>query len=1180
MITTRLPSVLVAFFMVLSVLVSSGCMQDDSSKDSDNDGHSDKNDAFPDDPDEWVDSDGDGIGDNSDEFPEDPNEWTDSDYDGLGDNADAFRYNPFETKDTDGDGVGDNADAFPEDPEEWADWDDDGVGDNADAFPENPFETKDTDGDGVGDNSDPFPEDPAEWADSDGDGVGDNADAFPNNPFETEDTDGDGIGDNSDPFPEDPTEWADSDDDGLANNYEDSIGTDPYKWDTDGDGLSDYVETGTGIWESGEATGTDPLDEDSDDDGLVDGRESNSGNPVWDEDSSWEAPTDVNEPYEPKDIFIETELKVNVVFIGAELNEEDKTQIADLVHNEYIPLNHIMETFMTGSNFEPIGVEYDLNLSVINAPEELATNYSQYLNESATRNWTVGSYRDYDGTYYVDEAFDEAFGEDDYRHMLVNGIDVYDAESWLYWNVPEYEGMEDIYDGYVIYFLLPDADEVWPYYYYSEGEDIDTGEEAVANNLMAYGGNYPFYFIDLMAPPPHFGQGFRCEDDCANSDNNPPIWLMEEDEVVPLISEYIEEAIQFLFVPSYIYTPEYEYEYKLDLLLIDATSDDSVYDDMTDYFNAANVQMALDWAVPYSEWTFNIEKADLEEDFLADYREALESTTQTISCPLGGDAQIIDSEVLIPEADKLVTRPDGVVTIPVFVTIFDDCGWVDREYVMGSAKAYSDGTPFGVFMATGKELLEYDGLTGTVVHELGHMLGLMHPHQSFGYDTGQLGFEQDWFWDQTASTMTYYHSLENSYLDSFNYDVLDRGHALVILADVQEYRYKIWTEIENKGYDYDTLPNDLFQLIVEIDYYWNMSIDEFERRNYFSYYSTGYDSVKLALKALEKAEQTLQVVQEMDSSVPKIWTDLGTDPHNPDTDGDGLLDGVETMTWIWLSDNETGTNPLNSDSDDDGLSDGEEVKDMYTDPTNQDTDYDGLSDGTEIYDTHTDPNLDDTDGDELLDGVETNTSVFKSENNTGSDPLNYDTDGDGVGDGAEVIYWESNPNLLDTDGDGYNDFDDYWPTFDLQIYITITYYNVENTDVWTEDDVYFWVSIEDGDWELTDTVVDDDENHVNYTYSHDANDDESYFYFWVEAWDDDGEGADDDQYDIDGGDDEDARLFLFYYPYYGWVGGDANHAYIGESEDGGWTLVLADGADDGDDDYHDAEVMLLVGYTT
>ena len=148
----------------------------------------------------------------------------------------------------------------------------------------------------------------------------------------------------------------------------------------------------------------------------------------------------------------------------------------------------------------------------------------------------------------------------------------------------------------------------------------------------------------------------------------------------------------------------------------------------------------------------------------------------------------------------------------------------------------------------------------------------------------------------------------------------------------------------------------------------------------------------------------------------------------------------------------------------------------------------------------------------------------------------------------------------------------------MEIYITITYYNVENTDFLTEDDVYFWVSIEDGDWELTDTVVDDDENYVNYTYTFDANDEDYFFFFWVEAWDDDGGGTEDDQYDINGKDDEDASLFLFYYPDSGWVGGDANHAYIGESENGGWTLVIADGSDDGDDDYHDAEIMLIVGW--
>ena len=1154
---TRAPSIFVAFIMILSVMVvSSGCMKDDPPKDSDNDGYQDSNDAFPNDPNEWSDLDGDGVGDNADDFPKNPDEIDDWDEDGVGDNADAFPKDSDETEDTDGDGVGDNGDAFPEDPNEW----------------------KDSDGDGVGDNADAFPSDSAEWEDTDGDGVGNNADAFLDNPNEWEDPDGDGLGSNYEQEIGTNPDNADTDGDGLTDDIEINSVTDPLNADTDGDGVGDGAETDTGIWISSYDTGTDPLSNDTDGDGLTDGQESNSGQPEWIIDEDWTAPTGVKDFYEPEEIFIETELKVNVVFIGLELNEEEKTNISDLVHDEYIPMNHIMETFMTGSDYDPIGVNYDLNLSIMNAPEELATNYSQYLNESATRNWTVDSYYDYEGNYYVDDAFDEAFGEADYGDELINGIDVYDTESWLYWNVPDYEGMEDIYDGYVIYFLYPDAGDVWPYYYYSETDDIDTGVESVANNLVAYGGNYPLYFIDLKTPPPSFGVGFG-SGDYANRENNPPLWLVEsEDEAYTLISEYIEEAIQFLFVPSYIYTPEYEYQYKLDLLMIDATSDDSVYDDMTDYFNAANVQMALDWAVPYTEWTFNIEKADLEEPFLAEYKEALESSSTATSCYYGGDAIIIDSNVLIPKADELVSRPDGVVTIPVFVTIFDDCGWVDREYVMGSAESYDDGTPFGVFMATGKNQLVNDGLTGTVVHELGHIMGLMHPHQSFGYDTGELDFEQDWFWDQSASTMTYYHNLENSYLDYFNYDALERGHALVILSDVQDYRYEIWTEIEDKGYDYDTLPNDIFQLMYEIDYYWEMSIYEFEDRNYFSYYSTGYDSVKMALKALEKSEEMLQEVQEMGSYVPKIWIDLGTDPNNPDTDGDGLLDGIETMTGIWMFDNETGTDPLVSDSDRDGISDGDEIYVTYTDPTNSDTDYDGLSDGEEVYQIGTDPNLDDTDWDGLLDGVETNTSFFKDDTDTGSDPLNYDTDGDGVSDGEEVIDWYSNPNLVDTDGDGHDDFYDYWPSYDLEIYITITYYNVENTDFLTEDDVYFWVSIEDGDWELTDTVVDDDENYVNYTYTFDANDEDYYFFFWVEAWDDDGGGTEDDQYDINGKDDEDASLFLFYYPDSGWVGGDANHAYIGESENGGWTLVIADGSDDGDDDYHDAEIMLIVGW--
>jgi hypothetical protein len=59
----------------------------------------------------------------------------------------------------------------------------------------------------------------------------------------------------------------------------------------------------------------------------------------------------------------------------------------------------------------------------------------------------------------------------------------------------------------------------------------------------------------------------------------------------------------------------------------------------------------------------------------------------------------------------------------------------------------------------------------------------------------------------------------------------------------------------------------------------------------------------------------------------------------PDSDRDGLFDAVETIL---------GTNPNNPDSDGDGLPDGEEVYRYGTDPFKQDTDGDGYSDAYEI----------------------------------------------------------------------------------------------------------------------------------------------------------------------------------------------------------------------------------------
>ncbi len=176
----------------------------------------------------------------------------------------------------------------------------------------------------------------------------------------------------------------------------------------------------------------------------------------------------------------------------------------------------------------------------------------------------------------------------------------------------------------------------------------------------------------------------------------------------------------------------------------------------------------------------------------------------------------------------------------------------------------------------------------------------------------------------------------------------------------------------------------------------------------------------------------------------------GTDPRNDDSDGDGLADGVESATGIFVGADDTGTEPLDDDSDGDGLPDGEEVSadPFATNPNEADTDGDQLGDslelelGTDPLDqasgpdgdadsdgssnldevlTGTNPNNEDTDGDGLVDGVETNTGVFISESDTGSNPLNTDSDSDGLTDRVEVEIHATNPNEADSDGDGRDD---------------------------------------------------------------------------------------------------------------------------------------------------------------
>ena len=137
---------------------------------------------------------------------------------------------------------------------------------------------------------------------------------------------------------------------------------------------------------------------------------------------------------------------------------------------------------------------------------------------------------------------------------------------------------------------------------------------------------------------------------------------------------------------------------------------------------------------------------------------------------------------------------------------------------------------------------------------------------------------------------------------------------------------------------------------------------------------------------------------------------LGTDPINPDSDGDGLLDGEEVNNHL--------TDPLLADTDNDGLSDSEEINRYGTDPLNPDSDGDGASDGDEINRDGTNPK-DSDDADVDTDGMSDYWEIQYFENIGNCEP-NDDPDGDGYTNRAEfgngtipttfdiyLLYWKS-----------------------------------------------------------------------------------------------------------------------------------------------------------------------------
>jgi hypothetical protein len=137
-----------------------------------------------------------------------------------------------------------------------------------------------------------------------------------------------------------------------------------------------------------------------------------------------------------------------------------------------------------------------------------------------------------------------------------------------------------------------------------------------------------------------------------------------------------------------------------------------------------------------------------------------------------------------------------------------------------------------------------------------------------------------------------------------------------------------------------------------------------------------------------------------------------------DLDADNYPDAVEV---------EVGLDPTNVDTDGDGVADGDEGNLYGTDPTVADTDGDGVSDGGELFDLRTDPLLWNDFAAEspdaaLEEGAAAGSAPVDAEDVAAS-TTSVDSDNDRLADADEAAFG-TDPTTPDADGDGYYDGDE------------------------------------------------------------------------------------------------------------------------------------------------------------
>ncbi|MFY3739587.1 MAG: hypothetical protein HMLIMOIP_000006 [Candidatus Nitrosomirales archaeon] len=540
------------------------------------------------------------------------------------------------------------------------------------------------------------------------------------------------------------------------------------------------------------------------------------------------------------DIVIDTNMAINLVLIGDSWSDEDKTQITKRLLTSYVP--------MISSEERPAGVRYNYTFNFTIESEDVSNKLFKFIDSIGVKT-TV--------PYPIEQWMIVRQPQLESEGLLYKLIDAFRVEQWL--NDLERQ------DGYTIYFLKPSGQQLgYLHTYGALTRDPDTNREFVQEGLMGFGGKHRFYFIDLTAGPWYY-PFIPIAENRVLAEYHKNIYDIDNDEeYYDLIGNYVNDAIALLFTPSYLYSPMYKLNYKMQVFLIDMTSGRALYDVATTYLKPEVIEEAFVKLIPYAQWNSEI----TGESFDSLPRELQHAILNSVTFQKIGtsDTALVKSSDLAVELRKWLQKTlteeelqlaeeeaKETVFVPIVLFVFDTPAYVDRVPVVGTAIPDPEHktAPCCAIVAVDKHsLLDFGtGLSTLAVHEMGHVIGLRHPHD--GYSESKNEFN-NWFFDWSYTPMSYASpgilgcglpaercGLVITEFGAFNLDAIDRGLVLSLLHQTKRDLNNSTLQLQEKGYDKSSFPQDVVSKLSSINDDLQKSKEFFTDMNYFNFTSFG-----------------------------------------------------------------------------------------------------------------------------------------------------------------------------------------------------------------------------------------------------------------------------------------------------------------------------------------------------